>query len=484
MDDTHALIATVRLAADIYRELGVAPDHPNLLLADVLAPEREEWAVRIQDVAGLGKKDVKGVDSPLYAQLKDWRDGVAPSELIRVLELGILRLADAIYDGNYSTELKEAVEPAAFGSAQTLAILGQTDVNETRGFAIYPDGLVESQPVAERDLSEDEVDGYPVWFATNREPVDAARPELGYTYNRSKSGVYHGRCVVHVPKSHKIGSLGSNVLMRVLRRADDRLTIQKIEVFDDAPFWTGINEALGRTEAKDRHAVVFIHGYHVSFEGAALRAAQIGYDLGISGAMTFFSWPSKGSLRGYFADGNSVMASAPAITDFLVEIAKLPNVEHVHVIAHSMGNRGALSAVSRIAAEAERLSGRRFEQFVLAAADVDAQEFGNDAEAYVQLGERTTLYVSPSDKALAASQFVNAFARAGYQPPINTFSGIDTVDVGAIDLDQLGHGYVGNSRGVLADIHELIFKNTAADGRFGVEKRQTSSGGTYYAFKE
>ena len=86
--------------------------------------------------------------------------------------------------------------------------------------------------------------------------------------------------------------------------------------------------------------MVFIHGYNVSFEEAALRAAQLGYDLGIAGVMAFYSWPSQGTLQGYAADAASIEASEAFISDFLTRMATTSGVARVHIIAHSMGNRG------------------------------------------------------------------------------------------------------------------------------------------------
>lgn len=198
--------------------------------------------------------------------------------------------------------------------------------------------------------------------------------------------------------------------------------------------------------------------------------------------MAFFSWPSQARPLGYFADGDAIAASAPAITDFLVGIATLPSVGEVHVIAHSMGNRGLLAAVGRIAADAESLSGRRFGQFVLAAADVDAEVFRNDAAAYARLGARTTLYVSDRDKALATSARISFFPRAGLHPPISIVEGVDTVDVGDIDLDRLSHGYVGNARSVLADMHRLFGDGAPPGQRFGMTTK-CDDAGTYWAFR-
>jgi esterase/lipase superfamily enzyme len=40
-----------------------------------------------------------------------------------------------------------------------------------------------------------------------------------------------------------------------------------------------------------RRALLYIHGYNTTFQGAAIRAAQIGFDLGISGITAFSAGP-------------------------------------------------------------------------------------------------------------------------------------------------------------------------------------------------
>jgi esterase/lipase superfamily enzyme len=77
-----------------------------------------------------------------------------------------------------------------------------------------------------------------------------------------------------------------------------------------------------------------------------------------------------------------------------------------------MGNRGVLRAVNRIAAKAQRRTGKPFGQIILAAADVDADLFRQPSAAYAEVASRTTLYVSKRDRAVEASRWLHKFARA------------------------------------------------------------------------
>lgn len=319
---------------------------------------------------------------------------------------------------------------------------------------------------------------YRVWFGTNRKPVDPARIARGFSAERD-SKVHYGHCDVYVPLSHKFGSIGSNALIRWYNGKDDRLKLRRLAELERKDFWAGIGRQIGSAAPGARHAVVFIHGYRVSFRDAALRTAQIGTDLGIEGAMAFFSWPSKGTLLGYLADGNAIEGSEAAIADFLVDFTRRSGAEAVHVIAHSMGNRGLLRAANRIVAAAVRRGGGRFGQIILAAPDVDADNFRDLAAAYRKLAKRTTLYISSKDLAVQLARWISDYARVGFHPPVTVVDGIDTVSVTNLDLTLLGHGYVAEAREVLHDMQTLITDNKAPP-RCGQKEKRTPEGRRYW----
>jgi len=261
---------------------------------------------------------------------------------------------------------------------------------------------------------------------------------------------------------------------------DDRLRLIGIEDLVVDAYWDAVRDALHNVDVDDRDAVVFIHGYNISFAEAALRTAQIGFDLSIKGAMAFFSWPSQGSALSYSADEATIEASEGTITQFLVDVATRSGARAVHIIAHSMGNRGLLRAVNRIAADAERKIPIRFDQIILAAADVDLDTFRQLCNAYGHVAKRATLYVSAKDSAVEASGWLHRFPRVGFTPPVCVVTGIDTVSVSNVDLSILGHGYVAEARDVLRDMHDLISHGTSPDRRFGLREAATNTGERYW----
>jgi esterase/lipase superfamily enzyme len=310
----------------------------------------------------------------------------------------------------------------------------------------------------ERGASEPGPDGvvYPVWFGTNRKPYPRGNGFSGDRHDRTT----HGRVEVYVPEAHRFGETGTAFWKKLWRfdLRDDRLRVQHIEPQERNAFFSEIQAAAEavRENGEAPHALLFLHGFNVTFEDAAIRAAQIGLDLKAPGPTAFFSWPSRGSVTAYPADEASIEGSEQAITDFLVDFTQNCGAGKVHLIAHSMGNRGLLRALQRIAANAETRGKVKFGQVFLAAPDVDRDLFLNLARLYPEHAERTTLYASDVDLAVHLSAKLHSAPRAGYFAPYTVAPGVDTVVVPDFDIDLLGHSYFAQAEALLHDMYDLI----------------------------
>lgn len=357
----------------------------------------------------------------------------------------------------------------AFGAAEPL---------EHRLVHVQPPSPLPAAEPEPAPHSGEQGSDYIVWFGTNRKPIVWQGTVIDFGPERD-SDLHVGQCRVTIPRSHEIGSVGSSWLKRMLRTTDDRLTVAGIHVLAQEFYWAEIARFLSDVPTDERHGVVFIHGFNTTFKSAAIRAAQLGFDLKIGGAMAFYSWPSQGRLDSYMADEASIEASEGFIADYLASFANGSGAAKVHVIAHSMGNRAVLRAVDRIASKASTLSGTPFNQLIVAAPDVDRHVFERLSMAYAQLAERTTMYVCSRDKAVEASRWLHSYDRVGLTPPVVVVPGVDTVSVSDLDLTLLGHGYVHEAKELLADVYELIRNGTAPSKRFRLNK-QTSAAGAYW----
>lgn len=339
----------------------------------------------------------------------------------------------------------------------------------------------------DQSATEEDARLYEVWFATNRACIDAASPVKGFGNERDPQGtVRYGTCMVEVPRSHRFGSTGTPFYKRWLRLEfkDDHLKLRMIKPIDSEDgFIEEMRAELEGQPERDRVALVYLHGYNTSFEEAAIRAAQIGVDLKVPGVTAFYSWPSMAATKGYAADIARVEASEAQIAAFLTAIATRSGAKVVHVLAHSMGNRGFARAVSRMTSYAASAGAARFGQILLAAPDVDVDLFKALAVAYPKIAQRTTMYVSAKDRALEMSSWLQDSDRAGFTPPVTVVDGIETIETSAIDLTVLGHGYYAEAEAVLYDMKQLLDSDDPTvppERRPRIEKRERG-GATYWA---
>ncbi|HEY0214427.1 MAG TPA: alpha/beta hydrolase [Paenirhodobacter sp.] len=315
-----------------------------------------------------------------------------------------------------------------------------------------------------------------VWFCTNRRLHTGGR-FLGERADH----LSYGRCEVFVPEDRAAGSLGRRGLFGRMFKGDDRVKLKGTTLLDEPLFWRELTNEVASLDISERDGLVFLHGYNTKFGDAALRTAQLKVDLAHKGPAAFFSWPSLGYPAGYTGDEAAIEGSEQAIRDFLVDFAQRSGVTAVHIIAHSMGNRGLLRAMDAIAKIVALATPVRFGQVILAAPDVDAQLFANLATAYGQLSQRTTLYVTTNDKAIGLSREIHRFHRAGLAPPVAVVPGIDTIDASGVNLGLIGHSYAAEMRAVLADMHRLIQADTPPGSRFGL-RRVLGGAAPYWEF--
>ena len=83
----------------------------------------------------------------------------------------------------------------------------------------------------------------------------------------------------------------------------------------------------------DGEAVIFIHGYNTLYQEAIFRFAQLVHDTGFAGAAILFSWPSEGKILAYGRDRESSMFSRDHLERLIRNVAKIPSVKKVHLVA-------------------------------------------------------------------------------------------------------------------------------------------------------
>jgi hypothetical protein len=147
---------------------------------------------------------------------------------------------------------------------------------------------------------------------------------------------------------------------------------------------------------------------------------------------------------------------------------------HIHILAHSMGNRALLEALQTyLAKRAPEKRQHIFGQIVFTAPDVDRDYFVDAIEPLRSAADRITLYASNNDYALRSSQFLHGAPRAGTAGDvIIRLAGLDTIDMSGVPADTLGHTYFAANAGAIFDIFRLLWRGDPPPQRCGMSDRK------------
>jgi esterase/lipase superfamily enzyme len=311
--------------------------------------------------------------------------------------------------------------------------------------------------------------------------TDRSKAGNGYANQReSTDSLHYGTCEVTIPRDHRLAKLESPKWWKFefSWNPTKHVVLQQINEQTKPDFFAQLRSSVLETENKS--AFVFIHGYHVGFDDAARRTAQLSYDLGFKGAPILYSWPSANSLKSYLADEATIDWTKTHLVGFLDDVASKSGADTVHIIAHSMGNRALVRILGGFCLPRAR---PYFNQVVLPAPDIDTGEFLHLANSIQSTARRITLYASSNDKAIEASKTIHEYPRAGESgPDIVVVLGLDTVDASNVDTSFLGHSYFAEKRTVISDLFYLIGEGKAPDKRHSLEPKHSPKG-QYWAFK-
>jgi esterase/lipase superfamily enzyme len=315
-----------------------------------------------------------------------------------------------------------------------------------------------------------------IFFATDREV--GKTPQLRFTSERGNGDLVYGAVEVSIPDVHKLGRIEGPEWWRFWAWEDPKkyVVVLSNQVFDGrSVFAAEVEQILGQAGRDD--VLLFLHGYNVEFEEAAKRTAQLAYDLKFPGVPMFYSWPSRGDVDAYPADEASVEWSAPHFEDFLRFVVTEVGAKKVHIIAHSMGNRALVRALSTLNREGLPPGAAELRQIILAAPDIDAGVFKQLAASFPGRAERITLYSSRADKAILASKKFHRYPRAGGS--IVVVRGVDTIDASTVHTDFLAHSYYGDS--IIEDIADIIQRDLTPAQR-GHKQRPFYDDGVYWEY--
>lgn len=360
-----------------------------------------------------------------------------------------------------------------------LMMMMRFDYSEHSPLEIVSSRLPAGSSKSDEDGTEPDQDwvNVTVMYGTDCARAAGASQTRGYAGERG-DGLSFGEAQVTVPKFSEIGSLDGSWWAQIFRpnSRSDHVLLQGCNALDAATFLQRLNQRLGEGKPE---MLLYIHGFNVSFHEAARATAAIAVGTKFPGVPCLFSWPTAGGIKRYMFDEATIGWSTAHLVEFLTELGT-SNLERVHIVAHSMGNRGLIGALERI--QLAGLSLVRLGQLILAAPDIDAGEFTQKMPHIAPLGQRLTMYASSKDRALTLSRTVHGYARAGSaDPSLTIVPPVETIDAQAVDKSFFGHLKGGRVPEIVEDIGTLIDHNTHPDFRSRL-KRNVFNGLDYWAF--
>ena len=382
--------------------------------------------------------DLRGATKALTALLKEQQDGGLPNE---TLATTMIQLADLAKQSGQSGAEWLAMAKAALDPSESA-----------------PRGLYEG------------FHRMKVFYATDR--ARSGSPDPADFYGPGRGPLDYGVAEVTLPDSHVAGAIETASIWNLEfgPSPTKHVMLRSIQPEDKATFFADMRADVGLE--KRREIVVFIHGFNVTFDAAAKRAAQLAYDMNYKGVPVLYSWPSAGSAMGYISDTAAVQVSARHLTHFLDDLVSDSGATTIHLVAHSMGNRALTEALELMALRHQQTtqSPPLFDQVVFAAPDVDAGLFAAILPTIRPLARRMTLYASENDWALVASRKLHGdLPRAGQGgADMITNADVDSVDMSALGEDMLAHGYFADDRSALVDLASLFWRNIAPAQRCGL----------------
>jgi esterase/lipase superfamily enzyme len=266
---------------------------------------------------------------------------------------------------------------------------------------------------------------------------------------------YHHFGRVELPHRYKL--FGLSVYEEKLDPTK-HFVIREVRKLTDAQW----DELLG--DRRSDEALVFVHGYHTSFEDALYREAQIIWDLQYPGPAILFTWASRGGASDYAYDQQSALIARDSFSALIAHLKQL-GVDKINVVAHSMGNLVVVDALAR----AQSNPPVKLKELILAAPDLDWDYFEHTGPALMQLADGVTLYASSADKAMMASKLVAKVPRAGDvingEPII--IPGIEAIDVTAVgdELFGINHDTFSSNRAVIDDIGLVLSTHLHPPGK-------------------
>lgn len=294
------------------------------------------------------------------------------------------------------------------------------------------------------------------WYISNR------RRDAGELSRNPSDSLEYGIIVTRYRERAGPASDG-----RILENADGEF--MDSAQFSRADFVTRLHLRIADSPEPSSGAIVYVHGYGVSFSLGITQGADIGHRISHTGATVVFAWPAHASVvawpsaaavvsRAYRDDSATAAVSGDAFLSAISAVREAAASQPTTVIGHSLGGQLVTEALTRPGAKRDSLVRRPLSALVLFAADVNLARLRDSlASTLAAVASRRIVYASDDDLMMDMSRFINKSERAGEATPALTLAsrGFEVVDV------TRGRRVNGALRKIFEPGHGMRFAATA-----------------------
>jgi esterase/lipase superfamily enzyme len=196
---------------------------------------------------------------------------------------------------------------------------------------------------------------------------------------------------------------------------NDAIQIEKIQTLEREALVDQLREQV--EASPDRSLLVVVHGFRERYPSALHKTAFLAHVLDINTPVLLFDWPGDqgSSLRGYRRARGIARESGAELAATLKLLVTEVQPERLWLMANSMGGQVVVDAFHLLHEDADFSDSQtEIENVVLAAADVDHEEFNEQLKQEIKaLADNVTVYVSSNDRALLVSRVINRGRRLG-----------------------------------------------------------------------
>jgi esterase/lipase superfamily enzyme len=312
----------------------------------------------------------------------------------------------------------------------------------------------------------------PVLFVTDRQRLET--PEGDHRYFSGQRGKENstsfGRVDVRLPAEGFSQGSSIPIGMTIVNEenAKEGVTVAAPEILDRQEFMTAIRHYREAVPASvPTRALVFIHGFNVTYVDAVAAAARLAFGVGIDAVPIAISWPSQGRIFRYWQDEDAIQNSTEQLRPIFRQLLSEADVAEVIVVAHSMGTRLTTRVLSQL--ELQKAPLPKLTRLIFAAGDLGEEEFvGLWPRLKTLPSKGWTSYTSSNDFALLASRIIHVIPRIGdSKDRVFAINPMDTIDASAVAplLRGYGHSYLIDNPALKVDLRHQVSRNLSAAQR-------------------